>query len=134
MQKHGMKNLLVQLGLLYENNFYDSIKNKIEENKKKAEELFEKAVEGNNLYAKAKLGRILINNKKDEKDYEKAVEFYSKAARQRRGYYSHVTQYRLNRLKDKELINEDTNIEDILEYYRKERKYGYVEILKKFGI
>ncbi|CAB4426951.1 unnamed protein product [Rhizophagus irregularis] len=149
-----------QLGLLYENNFYDSIKNEIEENKKKAEELFEKAVEGNNLYAKAKLGRILINNKKDEsrglkllkeaaekldmgqtylgeyyekeEDYEKAVEFYSKAARQRRGYYSHAAQYRLNRLNDKELINEDTNIEDILEYYRKECKYGYVETGENF--
>ncbi|CAB4462739.1 hypothetical protein RhiirA1_472346 [Rhizophagus irregularis] len=149
-----------QLGLLYENNFYDSIKNEIEENKKKAEELFEKAVKGNNLYAKAKLGRILINNKKDEsrglkllkeaaekldmgqtylgeyyekaEDYEKAVKFYSKAARQRRGYYSHAAQYRLNRLNDKELINEDTNIEDILEYYRKECKYGYVETGENF--
>ncbi|CAB5389262.1 unnamed protein product [Rhizophagus irregularis] len=67
-----------------------------------------------------------------EEDYEKAVEFYSKAARQRRGYYSHAAQYRLNRLKDKELINEDTNIEDILEYYRKERKYGYVKTGENF--
>ncbi|CAB4485682.1 unnamed protein product [Rhizophagus irregularis] len=62
-----------------------------------------------------------------EEDYEKAVEFYSKAARQRRGYYSHAAQYHLNRLKDKELINEDTNIEDILE-----RKYGYVETEENF--
>jgi TPR repeat protein len=145
-----------QLGLLYENNFYESINEKTGENKKKAEELFEKAVQfdNDNLYAKAKLGRILINNNKDvneglkmledaaekelnmgqtylgefyekEKDYGKAVEFYSKAARQNRGYYSHAAQYRLNKLKDKGLIN--TDIEDILEYYRNERKYGYIE-------
>ncbi|RIA97738.1 hypothetical protein C1645_751441, partial [Glomus cerebriforme] len=50
------------LGLLYESNFYES-NDKIEENKNKAEFWFDKAIQfdENNLYAKAKLGRILIN-------------------------------------------------------------------------
>jgi tetratricopeptide (TPR) repeat protein len=153
-----------QLGLLYESNFYGSINDRIEENKNKAENLFKKAVQfdKDNLYAKAKLGRNLINsNKKDisegrkmmedaaekgldmgqtylgefyeeAKNYEKAVEYYSKAARQNRGYYSHTAQCRLNQLKDKGLINEDTNIEDILENYRNECKYGYIEIGENF--
>ncbi|PKC06204.1 hypothetical protein RhiirA5_400512 [Rhizophagus irregularis] len=153
-----------QLGLLYESNFYESMNvDKFKENKNKAENLFEKAVQfdNDNLYAKAKLGRILINNKKDvnrgfkilevaagkgldmgqtylgelyekEKNYEKAVEFYSKAARQNRGYYSHAAQYRLDKLKEKGLINEDINIEDILKYYKNECENGYIETKEIF--
>ncbi|CAB5128508.1 hypothetical protein RhiirA5_503230 [Rhizophagus irregularis] len=143
-----------QLGLLYESNFNESINDKIEENKKEAEVLFEKAVsfEDDNLYAKAKLGRILINNKIDEsrglkllekaaetldmgqtylgefyektEDYVKAVEFYSKAARQNRGYYSHAAQYHLNKLKGDGHVNK--NIKDILRNYGNERDYGYI--------
>ncbi|GES93930.1 Sel1 repeat family protein [Rhizophagus clarus] len=126
------------------------------------ENLFEKAVlfDDDNLYAKAKLGRILINKNdineglkilKDaaekgldmgqtylgefyekEKNYKEAVEFYSKAARQNRGYYSHAAQYRLNELKSKGHVNEDINIEDILEYYRDECKNGYIEVKENF--
>ena len=52
------------LGLLYET--------KDKKDKSKAEDWFDKAVklDGNNLYAKAKLGRILIN-KEDVKEKEK---------------------------------------------------------------
>ncbi|CAI2166374.1 10143_t:CDS:1 [Funneliformis geosporum] len=156
------------LGLLYEG--YDGFK----ENKGEAEDWFRKAVNfnKNNLHAKAKLGRILINkgdtdeHKRNEgiemlkeaaedglvmgqvflgrayeegiitegkaKDYKKAVKFYSKAAWQNRGYYSHVAQYRLVELKTKIHIE---NIDAINELYTKELDYGYIESeekLKKF--
>ncbi|POG67849.1 hypothetical protein GLOIN_2v1642997, partial [Rhizophagus irregularis DAOM 181602=DAOM 197198] len=52
-------------------------------------------------------------------DYVKAVEFYSKAARQNRGYYSHAAQYHLNKLKGDGHVNK--NIKDILRNYGNER-------------
>ncbi|GBB97940.1 hypothetical protein RclHR1_03100002 [Rhizophagus clarus] len=116
--------------------------------------------DNNNLYAKAKLGRILIDNKKESRGlkmledtaekgldmgqtylgefYEKkkqnlkeAVEFYSMAARQKRGYYSHAAYHQLNKLKGKGLINKDVVIKDIFEYHRNECKYETEEKFEK---
>ncbi|UZO18616.1 uncharacterized protein OCT59_009928 [Rhizophagus irregularis] len=147
------------LGLLYEND--QKIKNKSE-----AEKWFKMAVQfdNNNLYAKAKLGRILINKgNSDENEkmegiemlkyaaenglvmgqtflgeaYERgqigekindkeAIKFYFKAAKQNRGYYSHVAQLRLRdfRASNKILAGEE-DIENVIKIYVEELKYYY---------
>jgi TPR repeat protein len=140
------------LGLLYESN-------QVIKDEKKAENWFEMAVQfdENNLYAKAKLGRILIN-KVDENEkmrgiemlkyaaengsvmgqtflgemYEKerntkeAKKFYFMAAKQNRGYYSHVAQIRLRDFRASDIISAGENdIENIIGLFVKEFEYYY---------
>ncbi|GBC08791.1 hypothetical protein RclHR1_08390005 [Rhizophagus clarus] len=89
-----------QLGLLYENNFDGT----------------EKGLDMGQTY----LGEFYENTK----NYEKTIELYSKAAKQKHGYYSHAAQCRLDKL--------NVTRDDILKYYRNERKYGYIETEENF--
>jgi len=124
------------LGLLYEKNYGDM---------NEAEKWFGEGAKLNNLYAKAKFGRTLVDKKdidggvqmlnetaekglvmgqtflgefnENLKDYEKAVKYYSDAAQKNRGFYSHVAQYRLKELDANDDIPDGKNIEDIKELY-----------------
>ncbi|GBC10262.1 hypothetical protein RclHR1_09490003 [Rhizophagus clarus] len=137
------------LGLLYESDDNNGTRKDIYQ----AEIYFRKAVEydNNNLYAKAKLGRLLINKKdanekekgfkmleetanlglvmsqtylgeyyEKEGNFEEAIKFYFKAAKQRRGRYSHIAQYHFKELS-----------KDILESYERDKDYGYINCEEK---
>ncbi|GES93932.1 hypothetical protein GLOIN_2v1481253 [Rhizophagus clarus] len=126
-----------QLGWLYENNFYGSINDKIKENKNKAEnclkwlrglKMLEDTAEKGLDMGQTYLGEFYEKKKQNLKE---AVEFYSMAARQKRGYYSHAAYHQLNKLKGKGLINKDVVIKDIFEYHRNECKYETEEKFEK---
>ncbi|CAB4375443.1 unnamed protein product [Rhizophagus irregularis] len=147
------------LGLLYESD--QKIKNESE-----AEKWFKmaKQLDRYNLYAKAKLGRILINkHNADENEkmegiemlkyaaenglvmgqtflgeaYERgqigekindkeAIKFYFKAAKQNRGYYSHVAQLRLRDFRAlNKILEGEEDIENVIKMYVKELNYYY---------
>ncbi|GES97338.1 protein kinase [Rhizophagus clarus] len=123
------------LGLLYESDH--EIKNEDETVK-----WFKMAVklDKNHLYAKAKLGRNLINKDNGqaflgdayergqigkEINTKEAIKFYFKAAEQNSGYYSHVAQFRLKNFRALEIIPAGEKIENVLKLYVEELKYYY---------
>ncbi|CAG8601892.1 12470_t:CDS:1, partial [Funneliformis mosseae] len=83
--------------------------------------MLKEAANGGLAVGQTLLGKFYEN----EGNYKEAVKFYYEAAKQNRGYYSHVAQYRLNKLDDENHVHKDENIADIKKLYKKELKYYY---------